>query len=239
MLLVSTGLVILLVVCLYVGVPLIHGRCARLMLKRKAIKSKVLVLTFDDGPGNKLTPAILKILSENNVNATFFLLGRNIAGRENIVRQIAEQGHEICSHGYNHLHYWKVSPIKAIKDIKQGWRAIDTALGVEQQKCPFRPPYGKLNLLSLLYLVVKGVPVYYWSVVSGDTWAPDKRDSKQAAVSAQKAGGAVILAHDFDRTNDDVDKMVLDAISLSLLVAKEKGMKVMTLSELVRRNREI
>ena len=203
------------------------------MLKYKAARSKALVLTFDDGPGNRLTPAILNILAESNAKATFFLLGRNIIGREAIVGQIAAAGHEICSHGYDHLHQWKVSPIRALRDIKHGWQAIDAVLGNKRGKYPFRPPYGKLNLLCLLYLLAKGVPICYWSVVSGDTLTSDKRDSQRAAISARKAGGAVILAHDFDRSEDTIDSMVLKSVRSVLAMAKETGMRLLTVSELL------
>jgi len=209
------------------------------LLKRKAIKSNALVLTLDDGPGDRLTPAILGILNEYNAKATFFLLGRNIVGREAIVRQISAAGHEICSHGYDHLNYWKVSPFRAISDIKRGWETIDNVLEKKRRMYPFRPPGGRLNLFCLLYLWIHKTPIFYWTLVSGDTWPVGKRDSQRAALLAGKTGGAVILAHDFDRTNDSVDRMVLDCVSLSVLTAKEKGMKVMTLSELVMRNREI
>ena len=219
--------------------PWIHGRCLRLLLKRKAVKAKAVVLTFDDGPGSRLTPVILNILEKHNAKATFFLLGKNIEGREAIVRQIAEQGHEICSHGYEHIDCWKVSPFRALSDIKRGWETIDKALGKKQCVYPFRPPGGKLNLFCLLYLWICKSPIFYWTLVTGDTWPVGKRDSQRAALLAGKTGGAVILAHDFDRTNDSVDRMVLDCVSLSVLTAKEKGMKVMTLSELVMRNREI
>jgi len=226
------------VVFLYIGAPWLHGRCLRLLLRQKAIRDKALVLTFDDGPGNRLTPILLDILAENNVKATFFLLGRNIAGREDIVRRIAEQGHEICSHGYDHLNYWKVSPFRAISDIKRGWQAIDKALGKTDLVYPFRPPYGKLNLFCMLYLLVRRVPIFYWTVVCGDTWPVGRRDSRRAALIARKTGGAVVLAHDFDRTDDSINKMVLDSIGLSLSTAKDEGMRIMTLYELVGFSRE-
>jgi len=213
-------------------VPWVHGRCLRLLLKHKAVKAKAVVLTFDDGPGNRLTPAILDILADHNTKATFFLLGRNIVGRESIVKQIEEHGHEICSHGYEHIDYWKSSPFRAISDIKRGWRAIDKALGRKQRVYPFRPPGGKLNLFCLLYLWIRKSPVFYWTLVTGDTWPPGKRDSQRAALLAGKTGGAVVLAHDFDRTTDDVDNMVLDSVRLALLAARRAGMRVVTISEL-------
>jgi peptidoglycan/xylan/chitin deacetylase (PgdA/CDA1 family) len=226
------------IVFLYIGVPFIYGRCSRMLLKRKAIKSSVLVLTFDDGPSSHLTPAVLEILDRYEAKATFFLLGRNIAGHETIVRQIMAAGHEICSHGYNHLNYWKISPFSAIQDIKLGWQSIDKATGKTASVYPFRPPYGKLNLICLLYLLLRRVPVVYWTVVCGDTWPVGKRDSRRSALLIAKAGVAVVLAHDFDRANDDTNKMVLDSVRLSLSMAKDKGMKVITLSELVGRHRE-
>lgn len=231
--LVLIGLVIFLALFVYLGVPLIYGRCMRLALKRKAIKSRALALTFDDGPGNRLTPAILSILAEHNVKATFFLLGRNIAGREVIVRQMAEQGYEICSHGYEHLHYWKVSPIRAIKDIKLGWHAIDSALGTNHGKYPFRPPNGKLNVVCLLYLLLRRVPIVYWSVDLGDTWL-NKLDPERIATFAKKTGGAVSLAHDFDRSDDSTDQVVLESLRSALITAREEDMRVLTISELLR-----
>lgn len=203
------------------------------MLKHKAIESKALVLTFDDGPGTKLTPVILRILDEYNVKATFFLLGRNIVGREGIVREIAEKGHEICSHGYGHLHHWKVSPVQALADIKRGWQAIDSALGEKRGTYGFRPPYGKLNLISLLYLWLRKVPIFYWSLDTKDTWATRKRSCEPIDVVIKKSGGAVTLAHDFDRKDDDVGDMVLDSLRSTLSMARETGMKTLTMSEFV------
>ncbi len=219
--------------------PWIYGRYSRASLERKAVKSNTLVLTLDDGPGNRLTPAILQILNEYNVKATFFLLGRNIVGREAIVKQISSDGHEICSHGYDHLNYWKVSPFRAISDIKRGWTTINKTLGERRRTYPFRPPGGKLNLFCLLYLWFHRIPILYWTLVSSDTWPINKRDNKRAASLAQKKGGAVVLAHDFDRTNNYSDNLVLESIRSALLMAKETGMKVMVLSKLLETTREI
>jgi len=219
------------VIFLYVGVPWIYGRFSRILLGRKAAKIRTLVLTFDDGPGDRLTLIILKLLAEYNAKATFYLLGRNIAGREKIVRQMAEQGHEICSHGYDHLHYWRVSPIRAIKDIKQGWDAIDAAMGFRRAKYPFRPPHGELNIITLLYLLLRRVPIVYWSVDLGDTWL-ETVDPRRIGRLAKKAGGAVALAHDFDRSDGILDPLILESVRSALAVARQTGMQVLTCSQL-------
>ena len=212
--------------------PLVHGRVSRLLLKRRAVESNAIVLTFDDGPGSKLTVDILSILAESKAKATFFLLGRNIAGREAIVRQIVQQGHDICSHGYDHLHGWKVSPLRALSDIKRGWEAIDAALETRRQKYPFRPPNGKLNVICLLYLLIRRVPIVYWSLDSGDTWQ-EKPDCRRIAILAEKAGGAVSLAHDFDRSNNDRSHFVVESVRAALAMAADKGMRLLTVSELL------
>ena len=217
---------------LYVGVPWIYGQLARKLLERRAKECQALVLTFDDGPGSSLTPVILDILAEGKAKATFFLLGRNIAGREAIVRQIAEQGHDICSHGYDHLNSLKVSPFRVLSDIKRGWAAIDAALGTMRNKYPFRPPNGKLNIISLLYLLIRQVPIVYWSIDSGDTWRRQP-DSLRVALLAEKTGGAVSLAHDFDRKNDNTSRFVIKSVTAALAMAADKGMRVLTVSELL------
>lgn len=225
-------LVVSIVVFLYAGVPQVYGGFSRLLLTRKAIKSNAIVLTFDDGPGSKLTLELLHILKDSKAKATFFMLGRNITGREEIVRQIAEQGHDIYSHSYDHLHGLKVSPFRALADIKRGWAAIDTALESKRQKYPFRPPNGKLNIICLLYLLFRNVPVVYWSVDSGDTWRR-KPDSHRVAQLLERTGGVVSLAHDFDRKNDNTNRFVIESVRAALAMAADKGIRVLTVSELL------
>jgi peptidoglycan/xylan/chitin deacetylase (PgdA/CDA1 family) len=213
-----------------VGVPWIYGQLARKSLERNAREHKALVLTFDDGPGSSLTPAILKILAEFKAKATFFLLGRNVAGREAIVRQIAEQGHDICSHGYDHLNSLKTSPFRVLSDIERGWAAIDAALGTMRKKYPFRPPNGKLNIICLLYLLIRKVPIVYWSVDSGDTWR-ELPDSLRVAQLAERTGGVVSLAHDFDRKNENRSRYIVESVRAALAMAAEKDMRILTVSE--------
>lgn len=231
-----TGICI--VTFLYIGVPWVHSRFLRLLLQEKVTKENVLVLTFDDGPSTKLTPAILSILDKHNAKATFFLHGRSIIGREDFVRRIEAEGHEIGSHGFDHLHCWKVSPFRAVADITRGWKTIDAALGTQRKVYPFRPPYGKLNLVCLLYLWLRRAPIVYWTLNCGDTYPQEKRDSQRAAVQVQKARGAVTLAHDFERCDRNVYDMVVESTRSVLSMAKETGMKVVTASELLRSSKK-
>lgn len=60
-------------------------------------------ISFDDGPHKTYTPLLLDGLKERDVKATFFLIGENISGKEEIVRRMAEEGHLIGNHTYSHV----------------------------------------------------------------------------------------------------------------------------------------
>jgi peptidoglycan/xylan/chitin deacetylase (PgdA/CDA1 family) len=195
--------------------------------------SNCLVLTFDDGltPGTRLITAILGILAEHGAKATFFLLGKHLPERKAIVQRIAAEGHEIGLHGYEHLNQWKAFPLRVLKDIKNGWKAIDAALGTHRGVYPFRPPYGKLNLICLLYLWIHRVPIVFWTFDLGDTWPLDKQDSQRTAALVKEPGGAVVLAHNFDRTDENANKRVLELVQSTLTQAKEKRMPILKVSQ--------
>lgn len=164
-------------------------------------------LTYDDGPGKTNTNEILNLLSKYNAKAAFFLLGRRIVGNEKEVKRILDEGHCICSHGYEHINYWEVSPWRAIKDVKKGWDMINAALGASDQVYPFRPPYGKLTIVVFLFLLFKGSSIIYWTFDGGDTWRDLPDASKHSAGCRKKD---VILLHDFDREDINRNKYVTD-----------------------------
>lgn len=216
----------------YLGIPWLYGGWLRFSLANDVRRRRCIALTFDDGPGKRMTASVLEILNRYNVKATFFLLGRNIAGREEVVRQIAQSGHEICSHGYEHINYRWANPFRAVADIKRGWSVLDSALGKTGARYPFRPPYGRLNLICMLYLLFCKVPVVYWTLDCGDTGrAEGHKEGKQAFLS-QACSGAVILMHDFDRKNPQTESLVLDYLASLLEKARSEGTRVATIARL-------
>jgi peptidoglycan/xylan/chitin deacetylase (PgdA/CDA1 family) len=231
---VTLFLIVLAAIVVYYGIPLVHSRWSRVALRRAAVARSAAILTLDDGPGSDLTPAILDILAERRMKATFFILGRNIPGREDLLRRIAAEGHQIGSHGYAHINYWKASPWRAISDVRQGWHAINGVLGASAAY-PFRPPHGKLTVLCLLYLWVCRVPIVYWTIDSSDTWMPPaRRDEHKAAATLRQHRGGVVLAHDFDRQQGDARPFVLGMVKEVLATAEQEHMPVLTVSDLLR-----
>ncbi len=214
----------------YIVVPYLYIKWLRRRQGRRVGTRPCIVLTFDDGPGNRLTPAILDLLEEYNARATFFMLGRNIRDREHIVRAVAGRGHEIGTHSYDHLHSWKVWPTRAIADIRRGQKEIKRVLRTNQV-LPFRPPGGKVNLLTLLFLLCKRVPICTWTLDTRDTWPAPERDSKLIETTIRQSGGAISLAHDFDRRESSIDDYVLTTLRRTLDYARNTGIRFSTMTE--------
>jgi len=110
------------------------------------------------------------------------------------------------------------------------------ALKTNNKKYPFRPPGGKLNIACLLYLLIRRVPVIYWTLISGDTYPSEKRPQDHIVTLIQKQGGAVVLAHDFNRVNKDTELMVLNLTKSLLDMASKNNMNIITVSELLAKN---
>src|SRR5581483_7976778 len=97
-------------------------------------------LTFDDGPHPEGTPAVLSVLEEAGMTATFFLVGEQVERRPTLAAEIAARGHVIALHGYRHKPQ-PALPARAVRDdLAQGAAVIEAATGVELTW--HRPPYG-------------------------------------------------------------------------------------------------
>lgn len=106
-------------------------------------EGKVCYLTFDDGPSD-LTPEILDILKENDIKATFFIVGWCIDGREDILKRAVEEGHTIGIHTYSHEYDEIYSSVNAyLSDFNKAYNAIYDTCGVKPWL--FRFPGGSYN----------------------------------------------------------------------------------------------
>lgn len=79
---------------------------------------KTVYLTFDDGPSDRVTPKILDVLAEEKVKATFFIIGKNVETRKNIIKREFDEGHTVAVHSYTHKYKEIYSSEESlIKDI--------------------------------------------------------------------------------------------------------------------------
>ena len=171
---------------------------ARRRLRRPLLpagsRARALALTFDDGPDAERTPAILAILRQEGVPATFFCLGRRVDAHPDLVRAIAAAGHDLGTHGQSHRHAWCLHPRATVRDIREGQASLERVLGVAPTL--YRPPWGRVNLVTLPAAHRAGLtPVLY--DVEGRDWLPgDQVANILAAVTGRAHPGAVVLLHD-------------------------------------------
>lgn len=131
---------------------------------------KVVYLTLDDGPSTVVTNKILDILKEENVKATFFVVGYKIEGREEIIKRMFNEGHSIGLHTYTHQYKKIYSSDNAfIDEMDKTAAEIKRVIGTEPK--PIRFPSGSKNHLSrslLEKLHAKDYKIYDWNLSVSD-----------------------------------------------------------------------
>lgn len=208
--------------------PYIVRRILDLRLKALCRRARALVLTYDDGPDQKLTPKLLEELRRSNASATFFPLGRQAETGAEVLDRIKTAGHEIGVHSRDHCHAWKVGPIRALNDAQAGYAAL---AGWVRSTATYRPPHGKIDLLTWLAIKRRRARIVWWTVDSGDTW--DRLPEPQRIVDRVLANrGGVVLMHDSDRGADHA-AYVLDLTRRLTAAAEASGLSVMTLNTLL------
>lgn len=153
----------------------------------------VAALTFDDGPHPALTPAILDVLEERGVPATFMMLGHAAESHPGLASEVAARGHEVGSHGWRHLNLAKTDEAETRREIEVGAAKVSRATG--QPVSLFRPARGRLNDAALRVLAPLGQDIVLWSVTRGDgRWSSARRVADHVVASV--GPGDIIDFHD-------------------------------------------
>src|SRR4051794_24848872 len=104
-------------------------------------EGRQLALTFDDGPNDPHTLRLLEVLARHEVKATFFVIGRYVEQRPDIVRTIVSEGHIVANHTHTHPNLIFRSQTQLRDEIARCERALDDAVGSRHAPL-FRPPFG-------------------------------------------------------------------------------------------------
>lgn len=213
----------------YIGLPTLLKPYLRHRLLRRVRGSGAICLTFDDGPNPASTPQILEILDQFGVKATFFILGKKAREHPELVRAIRSAGHQVGEHGYAHAMPWLRDPVWAIVDMLRAGDAIRAA-GGNHSPVFYRPPYGKLNLATLLAAWLSGRAIAFWDVDPRD-YACSDGDSVASAACNNLHAGSVILLHDGRLLSEADADATIHALPTILRHCREKGLRLATLSE--------
>lgn len=189
-------------------------------MEETAKERKKIALTFDDGPHKIYTEELLDGLKERNVKATFFLLGSNLEGKEEIVKRMAEEGHLIGNHTYYHVDITKLEPEEACAEIQKTSEAITAITGQPVEYV--RPPFG--NWDSDLECDVTMIPIF-WTVDTLD-WASKDADQVVKKVLSTVEENDIILMHDSYESTVQATLRIVDELA-------EEGYEFVTVDELI------
>ena len=114
-------------------------------------------LTFDDGPHPVYTKRLLDGLRSRGIRATFFVVGENISGSEELIRRMADEGHVIGNHTYSHQKGWGMSLERYLEDVDFANDILHTDL--------FRPPYARIKP-SHAHRISERYNIVMWDVLS-------------------------------------------------------------------------
>jgi peptidoglycan/xylan/chitin deacetylase (PgdA/CDA1 family) len=153
-------------------------------------------LTFDDGPDPQHTPALLALLADRQVTATFFLLGEMVVQAPGLAADLAAAGHEVAVHGWSHRYLTLRGPRDTWSDLRRATDLIAEATGTVPRR--FRPPYGVLSGPALVAARRLRLTPVLWGAW-GREWTPGATpDSVYATLAGGLRGGATVLLHDSD-----------------------------------------
>ncbi len=164
-------------------------------------------LTFDDGPDPRSTPRILDELDRAGAKATFFVIGKKADAHPELVRAIAERGHALGVHSYEHERLFSLrSPGHVRRDLERALGAIERAAGKRPRL--FRAPIGHISPTMARVVRELDLLVVGWSVRAIDGWSGAQAERIEERVSRGLCDGAIVLLHDAAERGDFVPASV-------------------------------
>lgn len=165
--------------------------------------SQTVYLTFDDGPSNR-TAEILDILKEEDIKATFFIIGKEGNKQKDLLKRIAEEGHTIGIHTYSHVYDSIYASVESyLEDFAETYYLIYETVGVRPEV--FRFPGGSINTYNARFyeeiiaeMTRRGFTYYDWNASSGDAVPRATANTVLSNIAQSSAGKnrIILLMHD-------------------------------------------
>lgn len=188
--------------------------------------ARAVALTFDDGPTVEGVDAVLPVLGDRGVKATFFLVGRDLERRPGLAARLKADGHELANHGYSHVRmvgrpesFYAEQIARTDRLLRQEGEARPTLL---------RPPYGKRLWGFSRAAERAGYRVVTWDVEPDSAGLSDPSAYARHVLDAVRPG-SIVLIHPMYRANG----AAREALPLILDGLVERGYRVTTVSELL------
>jgi peptidoglycan/xylan/chitin deacetylase (PgdA/CDA1 family) len=193
--------------------------------------SRQIALTYDDGPNDPHTLRLMEVLAKHGARATFFLIGRYVQRRTDIVRELVQAGHVVGNHTFTHPLLIFKTEAEIRKELSECHAALTDAMGEHSNL--FRPPFGGRRPAVLRIARELGLDPVMWNVTGYDWNAPSARVIEQK-VTKQTRGGDVVLLHDGGHTQMGADRSQTVVATDHLLTRyKAEGYEFVTVPEMM------
>jgi peptidoglycan-N-acetylglucosamine deacetylase len=157
---------------------------------------QTVLLTFDDGPHPRVTPAVLDCLRAHGARAVFFVVGKNVERAPEMLGRIVQEGHLLGNHSFDHERKGPLDVAGWRRDLLHCQELIERHAGTRPRL--FRPPYGSLSPANLWAAWSLGLRTLTWSV-DFDDWrcrTPAAAAEVATAILDRVVGRDIILLHD-------------------------------------------
>ena len=185
-------------------------------------KRKEIALTYDDGPiegsdSDHGTRALLRVLAEFNVKATFFMVGQNAKAFPHLVKLVKAHGHSVANHTRTHARgvgMPKLSVAAMRDEVATSKDMIETALGTQTPMPLFRLPYGAgVHTERVNKIVGESHPFnIFWTIDSNDWRRPGQQALVDCVLDSHQINGAIVLFHDHGQHVAPVTRQILSTL---------------------------
>ena len=172
--------------------------------------SKLIYLTFDDGPVPEVTPQVLDILDEYGWKATFFCVGDNVRKYPEVYQEVLRRGHRVGNHSFNHIRGYRYSVEDYVANVQKASVYIESRL--------FRPPHGRITF-SQIKALKEDYDIVMWDVITYDYDKKKKAEQILRTVRNYLRKGSIVVFHDSIKAKENV----LTVLPQALAYWKEKG----------------
>jgi len=197
-------------------------------IDEEGAEEKNIYLTFDAGYENGYTSDILDVLKEEEVPATFFLVGNYIEQSPDLVKRMEKEGHTVGNHTMHHPDMASISEKEAFKKELEDLEALYKETTGKDMKKIYRPPQGKYSEENLKQASDMGYTTVFWSLAYVD-WYEDKQPTREEALNKLNGRihpGAIVLLHSTSKTNSKILQELIQGW-------KEQGYKFCSIDNLL------
>lgn len=180
------------------------------LIWRVKTRSKLIYLTFDDGPVPEVTPQVLDILDAFGWKATFFCVGENVVKYPDLYQEILARGHRTGNHSYNHIRGFRYATEEYVQNVKKASEMIQSKL--------FRPPHGRIKPAQLKALR-KEYDIVMWDVITYDYDRGRSPERILKTIRRNLRKGSVVVFHDSLKAKENV----LEVLPKALAFWQSKG----------------